>query len=442
MIFILALAVIVASVIVAQRISRVVDWQPAGPIVMIALAPLLPRVNVVLGIGLDDLLPLVGLAMLLPVFSRALYFAPRPGPVRFVLVGAAVGMSILVIMGAVSSAANGNGLLDAAILLTRSSGRFLFLTLIVCGLALAVRERPDGSVLAGRALAIMGTAEAVFGLVAFLVPLPDRIGLAGTRPWSVLWGEIPGRVSGTLGLSPNFTGAVLMVSLLVTVGLAARPVRGRERAAWLLGALLQFTVLVLTFSRAPLGAAVIGLVALLLIVSRPVLLAPLAALLGLLSLVTPLAGRFLSDVTDRLALWYSATLVMLDHPLFGVGPGRMNETMRTNPDRYMNTPFGHAVNNAHNTILLSGAEMGVVAAIGSAVLNASLAVLAVFAILRNRGRRADAHVVAGAIGLLAFLVQGMVNNLMTVGVTSVMGAFVTGAFVLPGLLWRASRQPA
>jgi hypothetical protein len=48
-------------------------------------------------------------------------------------------------------------------------------------------------------------------------------------------------------------------------------------------------------------------------------------------------------------------------------------------------------------------------------------------------RAGEAHVLAGAIAMLAFLGQGMVNNLFTVGVTSVVAAFVAGAFLLPRL---------
>lgn len=437
---VIALVLAVAAVLVGLAVSRRLQWAPAGPVVLIAFTPLLPRVNVVIGVGLDDLLPLVGVAMLLPMVLRTGVVAARSDSSRLALLGATIGMGLLIVVGAISSVANGHDPLDALRMVTRSSGRFAFLALIAYGIALAVRQRSGGTLIAARALALMGLAESAFGLFAFFVPLPDRIGLGDTRPWSVLWGEVPGRLSGTLGLSPNFTGAVLMLSLLVTIGLAARPVRGRERIVWLAIALVQLTALTLTFSRAPLGLAILGAVALVLIVSRPILLAPLAALIGLLAILTPIAGRFLSDVTDRLALWYSALLVMLDHPLAGVGPGQMQATMRSNPDRYVDTPLGRAVNNAHNTILLSGAEMGVLGLIASGLLNLSLAAMTVVQLVRVGRRRADAHVVAGAIALAAFLAQGMVNNLFTVGVTSAMGAFVVGAFVLPGLLEPAADQ--
>ena len=436
-------ALVIAAVAMATGmiVGHLAGWRPAGPLAVIAATPLVPRVPIAVGFSLDDVLPVVGVALLLMMVPLRAWPPRRLHAARIGVLLAVVGVGLLVIAGVVSSWLNAASPEDGLRLLLRSSGRFAFLVLIAWLVAQAVRGRVSGHMVAARGLAVVGVAEAAFGLFAFLVPLPDRIGLAGTRPWSVLFGEVPGRISGTLGLSPNFTGTVLMLSVLVTVGLAARPVTRFERAVWLGAALLQLTALALTFSRAPLAAAFVGLVILAIVVSRPVLLLPLAGLVSALAFLTPLAGRFFSDVTDRLALWYSAALMTVDHPLAGVGAGRMLEVMRTMPARYMDTPFGRAVNNAHNTILLPAAELGIVGGIGAALLNVGLATLSVIGLLRVRRDRANAHVVAGCVALLAFLVQGMVNNLFVVGVTSVMGAFVAGAFVLPAVLWPQERSP-
>ena len=93
--------------------------------------------------------------------------------------------------------------------------------------------------------------------------------------------------------------------------------------------------------------------------------------------------RLTSDVPDRLALWTSATLMMIDHPLTGVGPGQTLVVAATNPERYIQTRFGYAANNAHNTILLAGAETGIVGAIGAFIVNLAIALAAVRVLLET-----------------------------------------------------------
>jgi len=121
---------------------------------------------------------------------------------------------------------------------------------------------------------------------------------------------------------------------------------------------------------------------------------------------------------------------MIDHPVAGVGPGRMVAVEQTDPDRYMRTTVGYAQNNAHNTVLLAGAETGVVGAIGSLLVNLAIALAALRILLR--GRRPDIAVVetAGAIAVLGYLAQGMVNNLFTVAAAGVVFAVVAGAYVI------------
>jgi hypothetical protein len=138
--------------------------------------------------------------------------------------------------------------------------------------------------------------------------------------------------------------------------------------------------------------------------------------------------RLTSDVPDRLALWYSATLMMVDHPLTGIGPGQMIDVANSDPSRYIDTPVGSATSSAHNTILLAGAEAGVFAAIGSLLVNLGLFI----AVLRLLWRRRQPAVVetAGALAVLGYLAQGMVNNLFTVAASGVVFAVVIGAYVI------------
>lgn len=427
----IACALAAVAILVSSAVSRVTRSRLTGPLVILAMTPLVPRVEMGMGLSLDDVLPVVGLTLLgtrlrRVVSLRALLDDVRPS-VRMLLGG----LFLLLVAGLVSSFVNAPDVGTFMRYVLKSTGRYAFLALIGVAVAAAVNRHRLGPGVVAMALAVMGSLEAAFGLMAFLVPLPSRMGLSGPRPRSVLFDDVPGRVSGTLGLSPNFTGAVLMVTFIITVGIAAGASNNRARLAWAAAASLQLVVLALTFSRAPLALAVAGVAVVIVLSRRAFLLVPMAAVLVLVAVSTPLLGRFLSDATDRLALWYSAATIMFDHPLGGVGPGQMTVIMRANPERYMDTPLGRAVSSAHNTILLAGAETGILGALGGVLVNIALAVLAVMTIrmaVRNEPEKSSR--IAGGVASLCFLVQGMVNNLFTVGVTSVMAAVLIGAFLL------------
>jgi O-antigen ligase len=262
-----------------------------------------------------------------------------------------------------------------------------------------------------------------------VIGLPLHAGLEIPGDSSILAGNIPGRVSGTLGISPNFTAAILMMSILVTAGLALATPERRERAVLLVALAVQSVALVLTYTRVSLGLTVVALAILMILRSRPILLFPLGLLAAVVAF-TPTVERVLSDANDRLALWTSAFLLMIDHPISGVGAGQTLVAVAANPERYRMTAFGTAGSTAHNTILLAGAEMGVLGAVGATVLNIGLAVLAIVVLFRAARQPHGAVAAAAALGLLAFLAQGMVNNLIAVGVTGLFAAFLVGTLLL------------
>jgi O-antigen ligase len=138
-----------------------------------------------------------------------------------------------------------------------------------------------------------------------------------------------------------------------------------------------------------------------------------------------IVDRF-ADPSDRLALWYTAALMTLDYPVAGVGIHRMAEMLNTDPERYVDTPFGKTTASAHNTILLAGAETGIVGALSMAVLNVALGLIGLLLLIRGRGR--PAMYSAAGVAILAFLAQGMLNNLFTVPATATLLAVVVGAF--------------
>ena len=401
----LGLAAIVAAVgdEVARQTSRRAGFAAAGGFLLIVAAPIVPNYSIVLGFSLDDALPLLGLVILLPLVPWSRFRDIRWAPTLAAAI-ALVGIAILVVAGLISAVLVGETPGDVVRLAIRGTGRIAFLAVITASVAILCQS-PRARRFSTLAIIAVGTFEAAFGLAAYVIGLPLRAGLEIPGGTSILVDSIPGRVSGTLGISPNFTAAILMMSILVTAGLALATGERRERALLLVALAVQGVALVLTYTRVSLGLTVVALAILMILRSRPILLLPLGLLVAVVAL-TPTLERVLNDANDRLALWTSAFLLMIDHPVSGVGAGQTLVAVAANPERYRMTQFGTAGTTAHNTILLAGAEMGVLGAVGAIVLNIGLAVLAIVVLFRAARQPHGAVAAAAALGLLAFLVTG------------------------------------
>ena len=430
----LGLAALIAAAAdeIARQADRRMGWRAAGPFLLVAATPLVPNQPVLLGFSLDDVLPLFGVGLMIPLVPwrriRDVRWQPSPGTTI-----AFIGIAIMISAALLSAFLNAGEPLELGRLAVRGAGRLAFLLVIVVSLAI-LGSTDRARTFAAYAIAGVGIFESVFGLVAYFIGLPMQAGLELARGSSVLAGAIPGRISGTIGSSPNFTGAILLMSIMVTAGLALRSSGSRARWAWWATVVVQLAALTLTYTRVSLGLAVVALVVLVLLRSRPILLAPVGVVLGLVAIFTPTLTRFASDIPDRLALWTSAFLLMLDHPIAGVGPGRMLDAVADNPERYRATVFGQAWSTAHNTVLLAGAETGFLGALGALILNLGLTVIVIQVFLRAPKGPAGSLQVAAALGLGAFLAQGMVNNLFTVGVTGICAAFLLGTQLLDARL--------
>ncbi|HET9614698.1 MAG TPA: O-antigen ligase family protein, partial [Candidatus Limnocylindrales bacterium] len=352
-------------------VSRRVGWRPAGPLLLIALTPVIPSLPVWGGLSTDDVLPVSGAVLgLLSVDWRR---RPAMGWSPPIILGA-----ILMAVGAaIAAVANATGVVAAAQLLLRGVGHIALLALIAAAVALAApsdRRRRFVAV----AVAVVATFEAVFGLVAWVVTLPGEAGIEPTRQLTSLVGRVVGRIAGTTGLSPNFLGALFVLSLPLTVALALRSDQSRvQRSVWWVAVAAQLVALALTFTRTSLVIAIVLIGVQLLSRGRFWVLAALAAILVVVAVVTPLGSRMLGDANDRAALWTAAIRMFVDHPLAGVGPGQMLAVAATDPGRYVDTPFGPATSSAHNTVLLAAAETGIVGAVGTLLLNVALALVAI-----------------------------------------------------------------
>jgi O-antigen ligase len=437
---ILAAGILAAGLAGAWLISRWSQWSAAGPVALIVAAPLVPHLEVLSRLSTDDLLPLLGLGLLIAT-------VPRPGFTRSTLLRAGlVAVAITTLARIATTFAHEPTVIDILLTLTAAVVRPIVLVATVVYVAVALRHAVRRRWAAG-IVAALGTFEAFFSLAAFLIPLPG-VGVRLRLPYEHLAG-CDLRVTGTLGLSANHIGAVFVVTLPMTVGMAISA-SGRRRWLWAAAAALQATAVFLTFTRASILLGGAATVLLLLYYMR----LRLAAVIGALCVAfvfgttllacgpqapgitptptsTPTPGvptaldRF-TDPSDRAALWYAAGRMTLDYPLFGVGLGHMVDVMKQNPARYVDTPFGKASNSAHNTILLAGAETGLLGALSTLGINVVVALLALQALIF---RRRSPEVVAAALAALAFLAQGMVNNLFTVPATGTLLAVLVGIIV-------------
>ena len=435
----LAIGILLVAFLAARQISSMARWRPAGPIALLAATPLIPNIRLGLHLSADDLLPLIGLGMLI-------WQGPLPSWTRSRLFQVAlVSLFVATVARVASAIANGTDVADSLAMMIEAIVRPALLLAIAAYVATAQPAERRRTFVA-TAVAIVGTFEAAFGLLAYVVPLPDHIGLQLLAAWKESLGGCGARITGTLGLSANHVGAVFIVTIPVTIALAINQ-QGWRRWMWTAATATQGVALILTFTRSSIILAAVVFVALLLYHRQVKLLLVALALSAvlLLSVTTPtcqpkqgappanggqgggiaVITNRLGDNTDRLALWYSATVAMLDHPIFGVGLGRLQAVVASNPDRYVRTPFGIAGSTAHNTILLAGAETGVLGAIATLVMNGVLTLAALFWIWRGRHQPL---VSAAGFAVGAFLVQGMFNNLFTVGVTGVLLALMVGTF--------------
>ena len=411
------------AVAAAVLLVRAAGWRPIAGVALLAATPLIPNVPVAMGFSFDDILPILGLVALATSGS---FRNMRRLRVQALLVA---GLVLMVAAALLSSLVNATDAASFVTMAARSAGRDIFISAIAVVAAIAVpaarRRRATAE-----AVAIVGVLEALFGLFAFAVPAIG-IGLEPTKSYSVLYHEVPGRIAGTLGISPNFLGAIFILTILLSAGIALDARTRRTQLLWwgLVG--VQMLALVLTFTRASLVITIVGLLVLLLSRARAryLLMVGLALLVGFAA--TPALDRLSADMPDRLALWASSTTMLIDHPLTGVGPGQSVAVAGANPDRYMHTMFGSATNNAHNTILIAGAETGIIGALGSLIVNVVLAFGALAALRRANARRRPAIESAAAVAVLGYLAQGMVNNLFNVAAAGTVFVLVLGAFVLP-----------
>jgi O-antigen ligase len=202
-----------------------------------------------------------------------------------------------------------------------------------------------------------------------------------------------------LAFSQNGLAAFLVVVIPVGCALA---IRGRSR--WLARFLTAGLIaeLLLTDSR----AAVISLAlaaSLITVYTRTAWrwLALLAPLIAVGAIAAGVLGA--PSTSERLAIWESASYMLADHPITGVGLGMFQ---RVYPD-YMLPAFHNTHPHAHNLFLQTWLDMGMLGAMGMI----GLAVVAAAASARLAMRRERPPLaIAAAVASIAMLLHAQVDS--------------------------------
>ena len=286
----------------------------------------------------------------------------------------------------------------------------------------------DGTVALARVFVVTVTALALLSVLQeFAFANATDFGGLSNVPLGADVGSVTARHSGPQA-DANFWGRVLVLVVPLALSLGASAATPTARAGWLASSGVLVVGVYLTGSRGTLIALVAAVVGWLLLAGarqrRALLLSPL--LLALL--VVPGVGSRLATLTDigtstsltrpdpsiegRRTAQAAGVLMVTEHPLTGVGPGRFVSEMPGYQRRYALAPSPPLA--PHNLYLEQAAEGGLLLLLAWLVLMGS----AVLAALRARlllgrwsGRGAGGRHAALADGALAALAGWSVASL-------------------------------
>lgn len=267
------------------------------------------------------------------------------------------------------------------------------------------------------------------------------------------------RVQGIAG-HPNTMGAFFVSYVFLLLGRFLMQPGARHTWPWLAGFLVGLRGIMVTFSRGAYAGFAVGLLTVCWYRSKLLLLMVLAAggLLAAFPQLLPPGVRYRLEMTvehtpavpahvpgetgeapeealvlepsaaSRLSIWGGALRAIRERPLWGLGPGLMDDFM----PHYTQGAVDHL--NAHNVFLNTAAEAGIAAAaaLAAALLFGAWTARGVY--LRARG--VDPDTAALALGLLAGLAALIVVNCTS---TTLESEEATGyLWILLGLVARAA----
>ncbi len=377
--------------------GRSVDYRwGAAFFVLIALTPNIPYVQLKsVGLALNDFPPILAVACGI-VAVAARYRRGETLPVTLITLFTAQ----IALIAAASTVANGFLLVD----LLAGPMRWIETTLII-GLAFILGSDRQLRSLFLRVAVVAAAADAVFGLAAWVTGYvgPNYLGIEPFANYQALYGVLPGRITGSLGLPSNGSGALFALALPIAAGYALGAKDRASRRRWLAVTGSFAAALVLTFSRVPIVLGVVLVVVLLAVRLRPSVALSAAVAFVVIVFASPLRDRFAGDNNDRLRLWATAVKMTRDNLLLGVGPAQYFEAL----PKYAVTQFGVATNTAHNSVLEAGATMGIFAG-----LLLALAMLWSLGWVSTAARLKRSHpeVFGAWLGLLGFFLASFTIN--------------------------------
>jgi len=375
------------------------------------------------GISLDDVPLVVGTLLVAISVLRSQGWRRLFHPV-------AIPLAAFAIWSAFAALINGDA--TGAI---QSLGRWGLVALAVAALA-RFAERPAGTRLIVAALLFFGLVQAAFGLWAYVVDWMVEsdvrlyaIGLEPWRPWEPLVNSTSGRITGTLGISSNFFGALMIIPTALAVGLFGGAKTGKARWAYALCAFGTAMALSFSFTRASLVGMLVGF-AVLVIATRKIRVLGLVVALVIAALVlTPVATRFGAE-HNRFSLFSIAIDVVTDRPFTGAGEYNEGGANLSEDVATITNEQGDVI-TPHNSFLLAAAETGVP---GGLLLLIGAALPGVLALIASFRRRPEQAALAGlAAGMAGYGVQTFSNNLFHI--PNVVPFYWLAAAAAAGIVW-------
>ncbi len=258
------------------------------------------------------------------------------------------------------------------------------------------------------ALVIAGVGSSLYGFYQYVNPsiMYDTFKTSAT---------IQVRIYSTFD-NPNFFSEFLLLTICGSIALFGLYwKRSRAACATIVGALLiQLLALFLTYTRGSLIALAAGLVVGVL-VFRPKLLAPLAALIVVVGALPPVFSRMMGVFSGdgstmfRIGLWKAALTAIAQKPLFGGGLGDFLQIYQGVVLRHPELYQGVTQFEPHNSYLQIAAETGV---IGGVLFFCAVASLVWAGLRLSRRLKGERRLLFQCAALLAG-VTGIVLNALT-----------------------------
>ena len=264
---------------------------------------------------------------------------------------------------------------------------------------------------------------------------------------------LPGQTLQRVGsflINPDSLGVFLATTTPIILGLALAGRSRIERLAWLGGTIVMLVALLFTYSNASWAAFGAGMLVFLLLVVRGRLRAYLIGFGCLMALVLVVGfpqrvEALIAHATSpreyalRFAVWHTGLNTILGNPLLGVGLGANSYMAHENLYRVPEQDV--LVFHPHNSFLEIGAAAGVPVLLLLLIVYAAAMRRALHA-YRRADRRGQMLIGAGIVSVIAFTVNALATNGLTLPPLVVLDWLILGAVSSPRLASIIARPSA